>query len=384
MLKVIEMKRKLFSLLLVLCFVFACVCGCSASNKVALKVGDREVTLRDIETAYQNYLSQYSSYISVTDEDSRVAFVDYVVENIINSEMEQYQASVSGITLTDEELAACKTSAEAEYQEAFEQYVSYAEQQGATDVRATANKYFTELLTQNGMTINSYKERLLRSAKESKISEKFQAMIAEEAQVTDEQLKEAYEAQAESQKETFDADPTEFYTYLDYSAYGYYCRPVYIPAGMVRAKVILVLDSNSAEEIVAKLNEGADFDELYKEYNEGFLDDDAIYADGYLFCMNNPFDMGLTDYILTGLADGEYTKFTTDIMQLEESGYFAVAQRICTEEGRVLDYDTTIDSVRDYLEYLIQNSYYSDKMAAWCSDTSLVTKYESVYANVGK
>lgn len=371
------MKRKFILLTLVVCLCFACVCGCS-SNKTAAKVGDRTVTLKDIENAYQNYLAQYGSYLSVDTDESREAVVEHCVESVLNNEMEMYQAALAGITLTDAEIEQAKASAESDYESTFNSYLKYAESSGVADVRATANKYFTSMLTENGLSISAYKDKLFESEKNALISEKFRAMIAAEADVSDDAMRTAYDTELELEKANFDPSPEYFFKYLTYSYYGYYCHPIYIPAGLVRAKVIIVEDVALADELTRQINDGADFDELYDQYNEETMYKDVLFEDGcYLFCEGCMFDETLTNSILA-LKDGEITQtFMSD-------GCSVLAKRIGTTESYSYEYDEMVDTVGDYLISSLQSAYYSDKMQAWLADTSLVTKYESVYANVGK
>ena len=370
------MKHKFLLMFVAACLAVAFVCGCSA-NKVAAKVGDRTVTLKDVENAYLNYINQYGAYLSADDDAARKTVVDSAVDMVIESEMGLYQAELAGITLTDEEVAQAKADAESDYEETFNTYLEYAESSGGSDVRATANKYFTSMLTENGFTISTYKDKLFESEKSSRISEKFQNQIFSEADVSEEALRTAYDSEMENEKVAFDAANSDFFTYLNYNVYGYTCHPVYIPAGMVRAKVIIVSDASMADNIMSQLNEGADFDELYALYNEEVLFDDPMFEDGYLFCEGCSFDQQLTDSILA-LQDGEFTQVSM------ADGCCAVAQRIRTEDAFAYEYEDMIDTVRSYLISYIQSTYYSEKMSAWCSDDSLVTKYESVYANVGK
>ena len=88
---------------LALCALMAFT-GCAASGKTAAKVGDREITVQQLENAYNNALAYdfYYGYDTST-EEGRLAFADYMLDSIIYSELLAYKAAEAGITLTDEE-----------------------------------------------------------------------------------------------------------------------------------------------------------------------------------------------------------------------------------------------------------------------------------------
>ena len=146
---------------LVLCLAMA-LTGCAAKTEIGAKVGDREVTVAQIENYYLSTASSAYYYgYDVTTEEGIKQYVDYIVDSLITSALLGYKAEQAGITLTAEEEEEAKAAAEAAYEAFYQEYVSYAEQAGAQDKEAYANELLTDMLVQNGMTIKKVKQSYL-------------------------------------------------------------------------------------------------------------------------------------------------------------------------------------------------------------------------------
>ena len=94
------MKRStLICLVLALALaVMPLLAGCAAKdNRVVARVGDREITMQQFTNAYRNNeaYAVYYGYDLSTDE-GLADFQDYILDQLINSEMLLYQADQAG------------------------------------------------------------------------------------------------------------------------------------------------------------------------------------------------------------------------------------------------------------------------------------------------
>ena len=108
------MKRnRTLALVAVILMTAATLLGCGGKPVLAATVGDQEITVTQLENSYKNSLSYASAYgYDTSTEDGIVKFRDYLLDNLVSSSMEIYQAKLAGITLTDEELATAKETAQ--------------------------------------------------------------------------------------------------------------------------------------------------------------------------------------------------------------------------------------------------------------------------------
>ena len=105
------MKRKsLICLLLVLALAMTAVlAGCSKQdNRVAAKVGDREITMQQLQNAYLNSQSYAMYYFDLSTDEGLQQYQDYLLDSIIENTMLLYQAEQAGVNLTEEEEAKAK------------------------------------------------------------------------------------------------------------------------------------------------------------------------------------------------------------------------------------------------------------------------------------
>jgi parvulin-like peptidyl-prolyl isomerase len=373
-------KKKLIAVLLVC--VLACsviFSGCGSSEVLAATVGDREVTVLQLENAYANS-EGYASYygFSLDTEEGVGEFVDYLLEGLIASEMKVYQAKLAGIALTDEEQASAEETAQSNYDDTFQSFLDQAESAGASDVEAYANSLFTDALIQNNTTVRKLKAAMLESAVNDILIANHKAQILEGVEMTDEELMQAYEDELASQTELFTSDPTQYFTYESYAAYGYYAPPLYVPDGFFRVRQILVDDEETALLIMEKLDAGEDFETLLAEYNTDPGMDSEDYADGYLVGEGAGYVEEFLNAALALESDG-------DVSDPVQSDYgWHIIKRVSTESAHDVSYDEVKDVLDDYLQTNYREQYYSDMVDGWVSDDTLVTRYAENYASVGR
>lgn len=204
------MKRmfRTCALLAALLLAAAALAGCAAQDeRVAARVGDREITMQLFKNAYLNSLTYASIYYDLTTDEGVEAYQDDVINSLIQTEMLLYQAEQAGVTLSEEEEAEAVADGQADYDSFYDSFLEQAEQAGATDVRAYANKLLTDTLVSNGMTVSEAKQSYIDSARNNMIIEKMQNRIFAEVEPTEEELYDMYEEELKVQKDLFDESP---------------------------------------------------------------------------------------------------------------------------------------------------------------------------------
>ena len=374
------MKKKVVSILLVCALLLTMgFAGCAKQETLAAKAGDREITLQQLENSYSNSSSyaSYSGYSLDTDEGI-AAYVEYLLDNLIASNMKIYQAKLAGITLTDEEIAAAKESAQSNYDDTYQSFIDQATQAGASNVDAYAKTLFTNALVQNHTTVNKLKASMLEDAENETLVAKHKTALLEGVALTDDELLQKYNDELAAQKTLFDSDPSQYFTYETYSAYGYYAPPLYIPEGFFRVRQILVADEATALLIKEKLDAGEDFEALLAEYNTDPGMDNEAYADGYLVGTGANF---VESFLTASLAlenDG-------DVSNPVQSDYgWHIIKRVSTEPAHEIAYEDIKESANAYFEAAYLTQYYQDIVDGWVADETLVTRYPDNYASVGR
>lgn len=374
------MKRiSLICLVLALALAMSLALGCAADNRVAAKVGDHEITVQQLSNAYLSNApyAMYYGFDTTTDEGIE-GLQDYLLDSMLQSTMLLYQAEQKGITLTQEEEAEAKQTGEDEYDSFYDQFLQAAENAGATDKKAYANKLLSDTLVQNGTTLKKVKQSYLDSARENKIIEKLQTSIYDEVDLTAEAIHKLYEIELVAQKTAFDADPSAYFTYEMNAAYGYGCVPLYIPEGFIRVRHILVEDEETANAVLDKINSGEDFEALLAEYNTDPGMNDESAKDGYLVGEGTSFVQEFLEAALKLENDGDVSPITKS-----EHGYHII-KRVSTEPSHVIAYEDVQSTTEPYLINQAKSEHFSEVMSGWMETEGLVTRYEEIYRSIGK
>lgn len=375
------MKQKKFLAALLACLLIfaAMLSGCGGKTVIVAKVGDREVTLTQLENSYSNS-SSYASYSGYSlDTDEGIAeYVDYLLNNLIAQNMKIYQAKLAGITLTDDEIAAAKETAQSNYDDTYQNFVDQATSAGASNVKAYANSLFTSALVKNNTTVKKLKASMLEDAENETLISKHKTQLLEGVELTSDELAEKYTEELASQKELFTSDPTQYFTYESYSSYGYYAPPLYVPDGLFRVRQILVADEETALLVKQKLDAGEDFETLLKQYNTDPGMDGDEYADGYLVGKGANYVDAFLNAALALENDG-------DVSDPVQSDYgWHIIKRVSTEAAHEIPYADVKDTFDSYEQSLYQSQYYQDIVDKWVADETLVTRYPETYATVGR
>lgn len=371
--------NKTIALVAVILMTAATLIGCGAKPVLAATVGDQEVTVTQLENSYLSGSSYASMYgYDTSTEEGVTQYRDYLLDNLISSAMKVYQAKLAGITLTDEELAAAKATAQQNYDDTVASFEQQAQQAGATNVEAYAKTLFTKALVRNNTTVKKLQADMLQDAIDNTLVSKHKTALLEGITMTDEELSAKYAEVLASQKEQFDATPSDYFTFETYAQYGYNAPPVYVPAGFFRVRHILVADEITANMIKEKIDAGEDFEALLAEYGtDPGMQSDANAA-GYLVGEGASFVEPFLNAALALANDG-------DVSAPVESDYgWHIIKRVSTEPAHEIPYEDVKAAFDLYEQSLYTEQYYADIVSKWVADTTLVTKYPENYASVGK
>ena len=273
-------------------------------NAVAIKVGNQEITVDDIENAYDSYLemNQYYGQPAPTEEADIEAVQDMIVGELIAEKMKLHMASQLGCdTLTDEQQKELDKQM-GEETDALLSYYKESEDQSLSDEEKIeqAKAKISEDLAANGwdMDYDGYVDYIRNYYREGYVLENLEALIKKDATVTDEKVQEYYDNLLSSQKMEIEADPTAYIsTEIDFEKNGG-DPAVIVPEGCKRIKVIkfepetglaeeytsLEAQKESLEEEYGRNALAADGDkarmqEIKKEYDEVSQKAEAMYTE---------------------------------------------------------------------------------------------------------
>jgi len=374
-----KQKMPIAALLALVLALTALAGGCQSKTVVVAKVGDQEITLKQLENAYSSGLSYASYYgFDTSTDDGIAAYRDYLLDSQISTAMKVYQAKLAGITLTDEEEASAKETADKNYDDTFQSFVDQATKAGASNVNAYAKTLLTKALLANNTTVSKLQAQMLEDAENDTLVSKHRDAILENVALTADELAAKYTEELAAQEELFTSDPTQYFTYESYSQYGYYAPPLYVPDGFFRVRQILVADEETALLVKQKLDAGEDFETLLAQYNtDPGMQSEANEA-GYLVGQGANYVTEFLDAALALTNDG-------DVSAPVQSDYgWHIIKRVSTEAAHEIPYVDVQSAFDAYEQSKYQSDYYSDVVAAWVADETLVTRYPDNYASVGK
>ncbi|MEG1883425.1 MAG: peptidyl-prolyl cis-trans isomerase [Clostridia bacterium] len=372
-------RRTIIAAILALALCLSAIFAGCAKSPLAAKVGEREITVQQLQNMYDNN-SSYASYYGypLTTEKEVEAFQDYVLDQLISSEMKVYQARLSGITLTDEEQAEAKKKGQESYDATYQSFVDAAKDSGAEEVNVYAKKLFTDALARNNSTVGKMKKELLADAQDSILVEKHKSELLKDKQLSDEELKTKYDTELAAQKTLFASDPSMYFTYEANSMYGYSYMPLVVPEGFFRVRHILVKEEAQAKEVKAKLDAGEDFETLLTTYNTDPGMTSEEFRNGYLVGKGANFVPEFLEAALVLTKDGDLS----DIVK-SEHGYHII-KRLKAEPARDIPYDEVKESFDVIAQGTIDAETYNQIVTDWMADTALVVRYPENYRTIGK
>lgn len=374
------MKRnRTLALVAVILMTAATLLGCGGKPVLAATVGDQEITVDQLKNSYQNSLSYASAYGYDTSTTEGIAsFRDYLLDNLISSSMKIYQAKLAGITLTEEELATAKETAQKNYNDTVDSFKQQAVKAGASNVDAYAKTLLTKALVQNKTTVKKLQADMLVDAQNETLVNKHRTQLLEGIKMTEEELSAKYAEVLANQKTLFDKTPSDYFTYESYAQYGYNEPPVYVPAGFFRVRHILVADEATAKLVKEKIDAGEDFEKLLAEYGTDPGMQGDTNAAGYLVGEGASFVEPFLKAALALVKDG-------DVSEPVQSDYgWHIIKRVSTEAAHEIPYADVKEGFDLYEQAVYQQQYYTDIVSKWTADKTLVTKFAENYASIGQ
>lgn len=219
--------RKIVSLLLCACMLLGAAALAEdaqpsaaealADDTVLAAVNGENVTWGQTKSIYASYEAQYGNYYDMSQESNVQLFRAVAMENKLTEVLMMQKAREFGLDqLTEEEIATAEDNASSDWEAALNNYISYfhsdltdeSSDEDKAAARADAVNYYTGL----GYTAESLSEDYKRYA----VLDKLQAMMVQDAAVTDQEIEDAYQEQLAADKELYENDLA---AYVEYSAY---------------------------------------------------------------------------------------------------------------------------------------------------------------------
>lgn len=395
-------KIAAIAMTLVLLFSFA-GCSLSVADPVVAKVGDINIYASEFYSLYQSYYYYASLFgYDLTTAEGLHEYQDWVLDTLIQNAILVYYAYQENFEFTETELLTIQADADTAYDEALASYKSLIDSTITDEdkIRSAEEALLKADLEASGKTIEEYKDELYDLAYDDAMSLKLRDQISSAAIVEDSEVQEEYDSRLETQRETYDETPSSFYTAFSNFAGNptSYDQPLYVPAGYIAVKHILVkTDTPTSAETTAD-SETKDYDKICEEIEDAIAEiesgDSSLTFDDLIERYNE--DEGLDNeyysefgyFVHEEIIDRYSEPFGETALALENVG--DISERIQTEHGYhyiqliakydeatvIVSYEDAFDSIYDALfeaagNELIQ-AFIDSKM-----ETTPITRYTS-------
>lgn len=361
-------------------------------NGVEIK---KEEILRDIDAYYQMYGITDDNRDTQEGQELLSRAKTLLLDDYIEAEIIRQQAEAMGLyPLTDEELQQAKEDAEAMGQSLTELHQesvkSDVEEDPSLDYDTELNARLEESLLQAGVSNGALEAGYIRDTIETKVKE----AVTADVQISDEEVQAWYDEQLAEQKESLDEAP-ETLSDIESSTIS-----VYVPEGLRYVKHILIAIPDEAadeisslrtdgdtegadalrdeelaklkpkaEEVLAKVQAGEDFDSLIAEYGE----DPGMESneEGYLISEGN------TDYVEEFVQAGMALEKVGDTSGLVASDYgYHIIQYASEKTAGAIPLEDVKTEIYEKLMSDTIESTWEDQLSAWMSEAEVV-KYEN-------
>ena len=206
-----------------------------------------------------NQVAEYYAMFGITDEETLNALKRDILDTFVNEAVLNEKARELGLDVyTEEELAENAAKALEQYELEIANYIDYYREEGITDEEARA-ALIADMDAQ-GFTLQYIEQNLLHTA----VSDKLRGMLTENVVLTEEALIEYYNARVEEERGRYNEDVSEFeYATLDGTP------AAYVPEGFRAVKQILIaLSDEQADALIGLENELADINIALEEQEE--------------------------------------------------------------------------------------------------------------------
>lgn len=361
--------------------------GCGSSKKaskdvVVAEVNGEKIYKSKVIAQYNNQKSQYG--ITTENEnsdqykDTVKSLKSSVLESLIYQNLIMQNASKSGLKVTDALLAEAKTQFEDIKKSVEEQFKS--QDQGntstTTDYTKKAQEYINEQLKQMGVT----EEEFIRSVAEQKILDQFMDKSIGEVQVADTDIREFYDNELKAQKEGNATSDIQLFS---------------LPGVMVKHILIALPEEEKteaqnlysqgkteelnkyleeklkniypkAQEVLAKVKKGENFDNLITEY--GGDPGMASNPEGYLVQKNGQMYPSFEEASLK-LKKGQTTELVPSIF-----GYHII-KALDNVAQKTYTFEEVKEQIKASLVAAKEEEKWSSIIEGWMKEAKVV-KYE--------
>ena len=384
--------KKLVSVLAIV-LAFAMLTGCSLvtvnPEKITVAtVGDKKITKAEYDKGFSEFLSSYgytaeSEEIADQIKDLKEMYLDTMVNDVIR-DIKVAELGFGEITQADKD--AAKKGVEDWQTEQRKLLVEmYTADETVTDPEAQADQRIAEYLESYGMTLETMAEQELAAIPGNRLYDE----VTKDATVTEADLAAEFEKRVAEEKTSYDGDKSLFIN--DYEAGNdvfympegcYYVKHILLSLTEEQKKEISELRADDdeavaatadakrdeylktieekANEVLAKVTAGEDFDALIAQYGEDPGMKNEQFKGGYLtFSGDTNFVAEFADASGKLAADGETTGLVgTDF------GYHII-RRVSTLATKAVTLDDVRQTLSEELLSTKKDELYEAKFEEW-------------------
>lgn len=389
--------KKILKLLAVVLAVTA-LAGCSLvsvnTEKITVAtVGDQTISKAAFDEEFNAFLAQFgytqdSEEIADQMAELKEQYINQMVQDLV---LQQKIAELGLDQITDEEKAAAEKTVQDWYDEQYAALVEeYTADETIEDPEAEAKSTIEEYLSSYGTTLEDMKQQEVEAIPTQKLYDQVTADVT----VTEEQAREEFTTLVAEDKETYEADLASYV-----SAYEYGQPIYYTPEGLFFVKHILIglteeeqqeikdlrasedeavaatADAKrdelllgikeEADEVLAKVEAGEDFDALIEQYGDDPGMKSETYAGGYLtYAGDTAFVEEFATACEALTADG-----MTSGLVASDFGYHII-RRVSTLPAGEASFDDVKDDLMASMLQEAKDTAYSDQVEAWVTEAN--------------
>lgn len=378
------MKRTAYFIRVISLFaaVLLMACGCAANGAInddtaVAIVENTKITYKDYVDAFNEYYNALTQNYELAPDFDMGAFRTYILNELVDQEMLYQKALEANPVLTQEEQEYVSGYTETLKQELLTAYEQVAQQENAADVSARALELLNAELKDSGYeNLDAYLAQMQEGVSRYTLVEAFKRDFAKDITVSEADMRAKYEENLEEQTKAFDETPADFETAQNtYDVNGGF-PPVYVPTDYIRVKHILVDDFDTANDLVAQINAGSDFDELMAQYGKDpGMQREPTMSYGYLVCESTGFVQSFKDAAFALQNVGDISAPTESM-----HGYHIIRLEKVLKAGAI-----PFEEVKDaYMAQMLtdaRNEALADAIAKWRSEAN-IQRFTTVIGNV--
>lgn len=350
-------------------------------NQAVATVNGVKITKNEFVMAVSNYYSNidyYNMYASFgygtyyeKDEAGMKALKNDILNGLIYDEVYIQMAKDLGITLTDEEKAAVKQSAQDALDSLKSQILESAQSAGYQNPETYAVTMLATYFSNMGINQRIFLKRNERAATAEKLADKIEAYYVAERNVTDDELESLYADYVKANYEDVYQDgnysQTESYVALGYMDIPY----LWIPEDFFFVRVIQLSDEDKANEIMEAIEGGADFETYFDtEDNENTTGKAMGEKAQAIGAKDSPFNEEV--YKKVGYLGVDEVALVEGVAE-DGIKTFYIVKRVEGTTGMV-PYEEVKDIVADSLKSSTGKAYADEKTEEWMKNAVVINE----------